>query len=148
MSRESVAEWLTVNGWTPERDISEKAGEFIHHAIQESNEEGCPVVAFEGVEDFIRSYGLLRLTHPSDPKESLIINPTGGYEGDFREIEELAQEIGKRLFRVGYDMPEGGIFVLAEDGSLYYLHHTGTYYLGADEYEAFSNWVRGNLQSV
>ncbi|WP_438484842.1 SUKH-3 domain-containing protein [Streptomyces sp. S186] len=78
----------------------------------------------------------------------MIINPTSGYEGDFSEIADLSQELWKRLFRVGYDLPDAGIFVVAEDGEFYGIHHTGAYYLGSDELEFFSNWVRGDLQGV
>ncbi|MFI1295383.1 SUKH-3 domain-containing protein [Streptomyces noursei] len=49
---------------------------------------------------------------------------------------------------VGYDLPDGGIFVVAEDGDFYCIHHTGAYHLGSDEFEFFNNWVKGDLQSV
>ncbi|MEU4848695.1 SUKH-3 domain-containing protein [Streptomyces gilvosporeus] len=148
VSREEILQWLSTNGWSPGRDIADKAREFIDDAVADSVAEGFPVVPSESAERFVRTYGLLQLRHPGDPDEKLVTNPTGGYEGDFEEIAELAQEIGKSLFRVGYDLPEGGIFALAEDGCFYYIHHTGASYIGADEYEAFGNWLRGNFQSI
>ncbi|WP_260638790.1 SUKH-3 domain-containing protein [Streptomyces angustmyceticus] len=148
MSRGEILQWLCRNGWSSDRRIEEKAREFISEAVAESKEEGYPVTSFEVVERFIASYGLLKLIHPSDPDNQLVTNPTGGYDGDFSEIAELSQELGKRLFRIGYDLPDGAIFVVAEDGEFYSIHHTGTYYLGGNEIEFFVNWVRGNLQSV
>ncbi|MFE7313154.1 SUKH-3 domain-containing protein [Streptomyces sp. NPDC057555] len=148
MSRDEVLQWLTRNGWSPDRNVEEKAREFISEVVAESEEEGFPAVLFEVALSFITTYGLLKLTHPTDSDSSLITNPTGGYEGDFSEIDELSQELEKRLFRVGYDLPDGGIFVVAEDGEFYCIHHTGAYYLGSDEFEFFSNWVKGDLQSV
>ncbi|MFG2527919.1 SUKH-3 domain-containing protein [Streptomyces sp. NPDC048516] len=70
------------------------------------------------------------------------------HDGDFSEIAELSRELGKRLFRVGYDLPDGAIFVVAENGEFYSVHHTGTFYLDGSEFEFFDNWVKGDLQSV
>ncbi|MGX1853031.1 SUKH-3 domain-containing protein [Streptomyces sp. NPDC055299] len=148
MSRDEILQWLTRNGWSPDRGIEEKAREFISEVVAESVKEGFPAIPFDAAVRFIGSYGLLKLTHPSDPESELITNPTGGYEGDFSEITELSHELGKRLFRVGYDLPDGGIFVVAEDGDFYCIHHTGAYYLGSDEFEFFNNWMRGDLQNV
>ncbi|MGW2024112.1 SUKH-3 domain-containing protein [Streptomyces decoyicus] len=148
MSRGEVLQWLSRNGWSPGRGMEEKAREFISEVVAESEEEGFPVVSFDVAERFIASYGFLELVHPSDPANKLITNPTGGYDGDFSEIAELAQELGERLFRVGYDIPDGAILIVSEGGEFYCIHHTGAYYLGSDEFEFFDNWVRGNLQSV
>ncbi|MFD0233375.1 SUKH-3 domain-containing protein [Streptomyces decoyicus] len=148
MSRGEVLQWLSRNGWSPGRGMEEKARKFISEVVAESEEEGFPVVSFDVAERFIASYGFLELVHPSDPANKLITNPTGGYDGDFSEIAGLAQELGERLFRVGYDIPDGAILIVSEGGEFYCIHHTGAYYLGSDEFEFFDNWVRGNLQSV
>ncbi|MFF8785556.1 SUKH-3 domain-containing protein [Streptomyces sp. NPDC015125] len=148
ISRGEILQWLSGNGWSPDRRIEEKAREFIAEAVAESEEEGFPMASFGVAERFIASYGLLRLAHPSDPTSLLITNPTGGYDGDFGEIAELSRELRKRLFRIGYDLPEGAVFLVAEDGAFYCSHHTGAYGLGADEGEFFSNWIRGNLRAV
>lgn len=148
MSRGEILQWLSRNGWSPDRGIAEKAREFISEVVADSEKEGFPVSPFAAAERFIASYGLLKLVHPSDPANELVTNPTGGYDGDFSEIAELSQELGKRLFRVGYDLPDGAILIVAEDGEFYCIHHTGAYYLGGDEFAFFDNWVRGNLQSV
>ncbi|MER0479930.1 SUKH-3 domain-containing protein [Streptomyces sp. Edi2] len=142
MSRGEIQQWLSGNGWSPDRgnsgkrgngDIGEKARAFLAEAVAESEAEGFPMASFGVAERFIASYGLLRLVHPSDPTSLLITNPTGGCDGDFREIAELSRELQKRLFRIGYDLPDGAIFLVAEDGAFYCCHHTGAYGLGADE---------------
>ncbi|MFE1767875.1 SUKH-3 domain-containing protein [Streptomyces angustmyceticus] len=148
MSRGEIVQWLVRSGWSPDRNIGEKARAFLWDAVAESEKEGFPVVLFEAAERFVASYGLLELVHPSDPVSRLVTNPTGGYDGDFREIAELSRELGKRLFRVGYDLPDGAIMIVAEDGGFYCVHHTGTYFLGADACAFFRNWARGDLRSV
>ncbi|MFJ5673666.1 SUKH-3 domain-containing protein [Streptomyces sp. NPDC093097] len=148
MSGDEVLQWLTRNGWSPGRTVGETARDFVSEVVAESEAEGFPAVPFGAALRFIATYGALELTHPNDPESRLITNPTGGYEGDFGEIAELSRELGKRLFRIGYDLPDGGIFVVAEGGEFYCIHHTGAYFLGSDEFEFFSNWVRGDLQSL
>ncbi|MFG2208685.1 SUKH-3 domain-containing protein [Streptomyces sp. NPDC048638] len=130
LRREEILQWLSANGWSPDRDISDKAREFIDDAVAESAAEGFPVAPSDTAERFVHTYGLLHLRHSRDPDEKFITNPTGGYEGDFEEIAELSEEIGKSLFWVGYDLPEGSIFTLADDGGFYYIHHTGAFYIG------------------
>ncbi|WP_143179777.1 SUKH-3 domain-containing protein [Streptomyces yunnanensis] len=148
MSRDEVLQWLTRNGWSPDRGIEEEAREFVSEVVAESEKEGFSAIPFDAAVRFITTYGLLTLTHPSDPESKLISNPTGGYEGDFSEIADLSRELGKHLFRIGYDLPDAGIFVVAEDGEFYCIHHTGAYYLGSDAFEFFGNWAKGDMQSV
>ncbi|MFB6438102.1 SUKH-3 domain-containing protein [Streptomyces sp. NPDC056411] len=148
MSREEILQWLTENGWSPERQVGERCAEFISAAVEDSVGEGFPVTPFETAESFLASFGLLTLAHPTDSESRLVINPTGGYEGDFGEIAELSEELNRRLFRVGYDLPDGGIMLVAEDGGFYCLHHAGSFSLGNGAYEFFRNWVRGDLRSV
>ncbi|MFH8405018.1 SUKH-3 domain-containing protein [Streptomyces sp. NPDC018019] len=147
-SRDDVQAWLEGSGWFPGRDVTEKVTEFIDDAVRQSEDQGFPTPPVSVAVEFLRSYGLLDLTHPRNDEKSLSMNPTGGYEGDFEEIAELADEVGGRLFRVGYDLPEGGIVLMGENGRFYYHHWSGTYLMGDDVHEALGNWLTGDFQEL
>jgi hypothetical protein len=69
------------------------------------------------------------------------MTPTIGYEGDASLIAELATGLGVGLFPVGYEESERGLILVDETGRWFHLHHTGGYFLGADEYDAFSRFL-------
>ncbi|MFH8595691.1 SUKH-3 domain-containing protein [Streptomyces rimosus] len=147
-SRADVQEWLEQSGWFPGRDVTEKVAEFIDDAVRQSEEQGFPAPPIAAAVEFLRTYGLLELRHPRDGDKTLDVNPTGGYEGDFAEIDELARDMGSGLFRVGYDLPEGGIVLMDEHGRFIYHHWSGTYLMGADFHEALANWLTGDFQEL
>ncbi|MEU4199410.1 SUKH-3 domain-containing protein [Streptomyces sp. NPDC026294] len=147
-SRDDVQAWLERSGWFPGRDVTEKVTEFINDAVRQSDEQGFPTPPTATATEFLRSYGLLELKHPRNDDKTLDVNPTGGYEGDFEEIDELAREVGNRLFRVGYDLPEGGIILMDENGRFFYHHWSGAYFMGNDFHEALGNWLAGDLQEL
>ncbi len=146
--RGEVERWLVRNGWEPGRDVSGRVAEFIECAEDWANREGFPAPVFDAARDFLRSYGLLELKAEKHPGRSLEINPAGGHEGDYESIAELTEELGVRLFRVGFDMPECGRILMDEAGRFYYLHWSGSYVLGNDVYEALGNWLVNNLQEL
>ncbi|MGW2647747.1 SUKH-3 domain-containing protein [Streptomyces sp. NPDC001393] len=56
---------------------------------------------------------------------------------------ELAEGLGTALFPVGYEASECGILLVDEKGRFFHLHHTGGYYSGHDEFDAFSRFLQG-----
>ncbi len=71
------------------------------------------------------------------------MDPTLGYDGDAAAIKELSSGLGVDLFPVGYETSEYGIILADEKGRLFHLHHTGGYYLGVNEFDAFSRFIQG-----
>lgn len=95
---------------------------------------------------FIHSYGDLELELPgTSPTRNLIVKPTVGYEGDAEDIVELAGHLVTQLFPVAYETIEGGIWLIDPSSRFFYLHHTGGYFLGADQQEAFMSAYTGRL---
>lgn len=71
------------------------------------------------------------------------MKPTLGYEGDAAVIAELAAGLGVGLFPVGYEESERGLILVDDTGRWFHLHHTGGYFLGKDEHDAFSRFLSG-----
>jgi SUKH-3 immunity protein len=138
-----VADWLTEHGWFPGRDIGQQAEELIALRVQDSERQHHPLVPVEAAGRIIHSYGLLELGHPRLPTRALVMDPTGRYEGDAAQIAELAANLGQRLFPVGYEASELGLILVDETGRFFHLHHTGAYFIGSDEDDAFSRFLTG-----
>ncbi|MEU6119588.1 SUKH-3 domain-containing protein [Streptomyces sp. NPDC047117] len=139
-----VLAWLTQHGWFDGRDIGDEAQHLISVRLQDAAEQGFPLEAVEAAVRIIRTYGLLKLTHPRASDSAFEMEPTGGYEGDAREIAEMASGLGKKLFPVGFESSEYGLLLVDETGRWFLLHHTGGYFLGEDEYDAFSRFMTGD----
>ncbi|MEW2527666.1 SUKH-3 domain-containing protein [Streptomyces sp. NPDC047071] len=141
---QEVRAWLEGNGWVPGRDIGEaEAGELIDVRVQDSRRQGNPLVPVDAAVRVIRAYGGLTLRHPRVEDFAMEMRPTVGYEGDAALISELATQIGKRLFPVGYDSAEYGLILVDEIGRFFHLHHTGAYFWGLDEQDAFARFLSG-----
>ncbi|MER6353172.1 SUKH-3 domain-containing protein [Streptomyces sp. NPDC001634] len=138
-----VADWLTEHGWFPGRDIGQQADELIALRVQDSERQYYPLAPVEAASKIIHSYGLLELGHPRLPARALVMDPTGRYEGDAAEISELAANLGQRLFPVGYEASELGLVLVDEGGRFFHLHHSGAYFIGSDENDAFSRFLSG-----
>ncbi|WP_432159192.1 MULTISPECIES: SUKH-3 domain-containing protein [unclassified Streptomyces] len=135
--------WLTENGWVPGRDIGERAAELVEVRVRDAARQGVALSASPAAVRIVRSYGLLRLAHEKAAGEVWVMKPTPGYEGDAALIAELAAGLGTGLFPVGYEESERGLLLVDEKGRWFHLHHTGGYLLGADEFDAFSRFLRG-----
>ncbi|MET9530941.1 SUKH-3 domain-containing protein [Streptomyces sp. NPDC006649] len=142
-SSPQVPRWLRENGWAPDRDIGERASELIDVRMIDAERQGAPLLPVEPAVEFVHRYGLLRLAHPKTANLALVINPTVGYAGDAAEISELADDLGKMLFPVGYEASEYGLILVDEEGRFFHLHHTGAYFLGSDENDTFERFLKG-----
>ncbi|MFC5721714.1 SUKH-3 domain-containing protein [Streptomyces gamaensis] len=142
LSPEAVS-WLTDNGWFPGRDIGAECDELVNVCVRDSERQGAPLQPFDAASRIIRTYGLLKLKHPRVSGCILEMDPTVGYEGDAGVISELASNLGCRLFPVGFESEEFGLVLVDERGRFFYLHHTGGYFWGADENEAFMRFMTG-----
>ncbi|MEV0437868.1 SUKH-3 domain-containing protein [Streptomyces spectabilis] len=141
---QEVHAWLERNGWTPDRDIGEvEAGELIDARVQDAERQGSPLVPSDAAVRIIRNYGLLTLQHPRIDEFAMEMRPTVGYDGDAALVSELAVQLGRSLFPVGYDSSEYGLILVDEAGRFFHLHHTGAYFWGFDEQDAFARFLSG-----
>ncbi|MFJ9963067.1 SUKH-3 domain-containing protein [Streptomyces avermitilis] len=138
-----VLDWLTESGWLPGRDIGEQAEDLVRVRVQDAERQGVPLVPVPAAQRVIHTYGMLRLNQPSTPGCAWQMDPTIGYDGDAAAVKELAAGLGLELFPVGYETSEFGLLLVDESGRFFHLHHTGGYYLGADEFDAFSRFIKG-----
>ncbi|GAA0428199.1 SUKH-3 domain-containing protein [Streptomyces luteireticuli] len=137
--------WLRENGWSPERNVEKDAEDAIARREEDLRRQGYPMRAPAVVHDFLRSYGLLELSYPGAPELALCLNPEIGYTSDGEEIAELAGNLGTSLFPVGFETEEGGVIVMDESGRVFYIHHTGFYFMGQSFYEALISRLSGDL---
>lgn len=138
----AVSEWLVANGWFPARDIGAEAEELVRIRAEDARRQGVTLSPLPSASRIVHVYGGLTLPWPGAGRAALIMEPTVGYDGDAAAITELAAALGTRLFPVGYEWPEYGIVLVDEHGRFFMLHHTGGYYMGKDEFDAFSRLLR------
>ncbi len=140
-----VEHWLTSNGWFPGRDIGSRADELIELRLRDAGDHQDTLAPVEAATRVIRCYGELRLPCP-DETNILCMSPTLTFPGDVQVFAELADSLGVRLFPVGYETAELGIWLVDESGRFFYQHHTGGYFLGENEYEAFALALSGDTR--
>ncbi|MVO90761.1 hypothetical protein GPA10_39985 [Streptomyces sp. p1417] len=133
-----VREWLSRNGWSSGRDIGAEAEELVRIRLRDAERQGERLTPVDAAVRIIREYGGLRLAHPRVTDLVMEMDPTGGYDGDAAAILELTANLGKQLFPVGYESREYGLILVDEIGRFFHLHHTGAYFWGSGEYEAFA----------
>jgi len=138
-----VRDWLTRNDWHPGRDIGERADELIQIRVQDAERHGVPLPPIPAAVRVIHTYGWLTLSHPTVQRSAWIMDPTFGYDGDVKAIQELSVGLGVGLFPVGYESSECGIILVDENSRFFHLHHTGGYYLGENDFDAFSRFLSG-----
>jgi hypothetical protein len=138
-----VAEMLTANGWFPGRDIGTRADELIARRI--AYEDYPPLPVLPTATRFIRSYGELSFPYPGVPEMKLVVDPGSCWSGDNERIAQLGAGIGMALFPVGMEVAERGVWLVDAIGRFFFLHTTGYYFLGQNEYEAFETALRGDL---
>lgn len=144
-----IERWLTENGWSPSRDIGGRADELIALRVRQAADQGRDLAPVEAATRIIRSYGELEFPYPdSSPPMILQMYPTVTFRGDAEQFAELAGNIGRPVFPVAYETYERGIWLVDDSGRFFYLHHTGNYFLGNNEYEAFQRARRGNLEDA
>ncbi|MFI8182965.1 SUKH-3 domain-containing protein [Actinacidiphila glaucinigra] len=138
ISRAEVDAWLAQNGWFPGRDVADQVREHVAFRLRNAEEQGFPLARLESAMRFVNSFGLLTLPYPAAPEIAMVIKPDVGYRGDAEDFAELAGDIGRSVFPVGYETSERGIVLVDETGRFFYLHETGPYFLGDNEFEAFA----------
>lgn len=142
-----VERWLAESGWSAERDLGPLAEELIQIRVQDAARQGEELQVLDTAVRFIHSYGDIELPFPRRSSDvRLILDPTGGYDGDAEDFVELSRNLGKKLFPVGFETYECGIWLVDECGRLFYSHHTGCYFLGENEYEAFALALSGRTR--
>ncbi|MFJ2938335.1 SUKH-3 domain-containing protein [Streptomyces sp. NPDC087219] len=148
MTTEEVEAVLTEAGWTRGRDIGAQLPELLGVVTERFAEEGHPVEAFRAAQDFVREFGGIRLVIPGTPPDAVAFAPHWIYEESAEDVAELAANVGKKLFPVGYESFDGSMVLIDETGRFFLMHHTGPYFLGANTYEAISCLLRGPQQEA
>jgi len=148
MTTEEVEAVLTEAGWSRGRDIGAQLPGLLSFVADRFAEEGHPVEAFQAAQDFVREFGGLRLVIPGTPPDAVGFTPHWIYEESGEDVAELARNVGKKLFPVGYETFDGAMVLIDETGRFFLMHHTGPYFLGANTYEAISCLLRGPQQEA
>ncbi|MFD9032811.1 SUKH-3 domain-containing protein [Streptomyces sp. NPDC059567] len=143
MRADEVEAALTAAGWSPGRDIGAELPELLRVVTERFADEGHPVEPFEAAQDFVREFGGLRLPIPGTPPDAVGFTPQWIYEESAEDVAELAEDLGRRLFPVGYEEFDASMILIDETGHFFLMHHTGPYFLGASAYEAISALLRG-----
>ncbi|MCP9961239.1 SUKH-3 domain-containing protein [Streptomyces somaliensis] len=150
--REELDAWLRAGGWYPGRENDPwnqaEAERLIAVRVRGSADQGFPLRSWGEVHRFVSSYVGLEFPMPLAPERKFRADPTFGYEGDAELIAELAENLGRRLFPVGWETSENGIVLLDDTGRFFYLHHTGPYFLGGDETQALSSLMTGDQEDA
>ncbi|MFD3333379.1 SUKH-3 domain-containing protein [Streptomyces sp. NPDC058700] len=148
MTAEQVEAALTEAGWSRGRDIGAELPGLLRVVTERFAEEGHPVEPFGAAEDFVREFGGLRLVVPGDPPDAVGFTPHWIYEESGEDVAELAENLGRRLFPVGYEEFDGAMILIDDTGRFFLMHHTGPYFLGANTHEAISCLLRGPQQEA
>ncbi|MFJ5080165.1 SUKH-3 domain-containing protein [Streptomyces sp. NPDC088553] len=148
MTTEEVEAVLAEVGWTRGRDVGAQLPELLGVVTERFAEEGHPVEAFRAAQDFVREFGGIRLVIPGTPPDAVAFTPHWIYEESAEDVAELAANVGKKLFPVGYESFDGSMVLIDETGRFFLMHHTGPYFLGANTYEAISCLLRGPQQEA
>lgn len=133
---EAVAGALAAAGWYPGRDIGARLPELLAFVIDRFAEEGHPVEPFRAARDFVREFGGVRLEIPGTPPIAVGFTPHWIYDESAEDVAELAGNLGRRLFPVGYETFDGAMVLVDDTARFFLLHHTGPYFLGLTAHEA------------
>ncbi|MDV5145326.1 SUKH-3 domain-containing protein [Streptomyces sp. SBC-4] len=148
MTRDEVEAALAEAGWSPGRDIGARLPELLRVVTERFADEGHPVEPFPAARDFVREFGGLRLVVPGTPPDAIGLTPHWIYEESAEDVAELAANLGRRLFPVGYEAFDGGMILVDDTGRFFLMHHTGPYFLGTNTHEAVSCLLRGPRQEA
>ncbi|MEW1660350.1 SUKH-3 domain-containing protein [Streptomyces sp. NPDC093707] len=142
-----VNRFLAEAGWHPGRDEANRVFELAEFVVSDLADHGCEVSLFPAAESFLRSYGFLDVEFPYDEGRTEHFNTCARFcEDEAEEIAELSEELQQPLFPVGWDKIEGGLAVIDPSGRMFYIHHTGFYYMGVGIQEAIATLYAGGLQ--
>ncbi|MGW1771170.1 SUKH-3 domain-containing protein [Streptomyces sp. NPDC002104] len=148
MTPEQVEAALTGAGWHPGRDIGDQVKDLVRVVTDKYEAEGFPLEPIRTAVDFVREYGNLRLDIPGDPPDAAVFTPHWIYEESGEDVAELAADLGTAVFPVGYDTFDRSMILIDTTGRFFLIHHTGSYFLGSNTYEAVSCLLRGPLQEA
>ncbi|MCB5179666.1 SUKH-3 domain-containing protein [Streptomyces antimicrobicus] len=143
-----VEAWLRGAGWFAGRGEWGEAERLVAVRVADAARQGVPLEPWGAVLGFVARFVGLRFPVPLAPERVFLAHPALGYEGDAEDIAELAGDLGRRLFPVGYETGEAGIVLLDDLGRFFYLHHTGPSFLGHDEAQALSSLMRGDQDDI
>ncbi|MGW1249396.1 SUKH-3 domain-containing protein [Streptomyces sp. NPDC002535] len=139
----AVVAALGAAGWYPGRDIGAQLPGLLTLVADRFAEEGHPVEPFRAAQDFVREFGGLRLVIPGTPPDAVAFTPHWIYEESGEDVAELARNLGRRLFPVGYEAFDAAMVLIDDTGRFFLLHHTGPYFLGPTSHEAISCLLYG-----
>lgn len=138
-----VVRWLVSNGWSPGRDIGDRADELILARVDVARQQGVELIAVPAARKIIHSYGMLELARPGASGSVIVMSPMGGYGGDVHDISELSSDLGSPVFPVGFDPNDYALVLVDETGRFFSLHHTGAYFMGKNDMDAFRRFMHG-----
>ncbi|MFJ7206947.1 SUKH-3 domain-containing protein [Streptomyces sp. NPDC098789] len=145
MTPAEVEAALTEAGWYRGRNVSGRVPELLRVVTDKYATEGFTTEPIPTAVEFLQEYGLLRLTVPGEPAETVVFTPHWVYEESGEDVAELASSLGTKLFPVGYETFDGSMILIDERGRFFMLHHTGSYSVGSDARDALSCLLRGPL---
>ncbi|WP_414504408.1 SUKH-3 domain-containing protein [Streptomyces sp. NEAU-L66] len=143
---EEVDLFLAEAGWYPGRDEADRVAELTQFVISDLAAHDCEVSLFPAAEAFLRSYGFLDVKFPYSPGSTEHFNTCARFcDDESEEISELSEDLQQPVFPVGWDKIEGGLAVIDPSDRMFYIHHTGFYYMGVGIREAISTLYVGGL---
>ncbi|MFI9018114.1 SUKH-3 domain-containing protein [Streptomyces griseus] len=145
---EEVDAWLTEAGWYPGRDAAQEAAEAVATVTDRYRAYGVEIEPSAAALSFIREHVSLRAVIDTAPENFAIFTPHLVFKGDAEEIDELAGDLGVKLFPVGYDTYDGSTILMDESGRFFFSHHTGSYYLGSEKYEALMSLMSSKMDDA
>lgn len=134
-------EWLTQNGWTPDRDIGGEADYLIGERAAHIALRGVRLEPFANARTFLRSYGHLRL--PCHGRTLQLALENVYFPDEARQLVALSTGLSARVYPVGYETSGDYLLVIDERDRMFSLQHTGAYALGDSVDEAFQTLLSG-----
>ncbi|MGW9456002.1 SUKH-3 domain-containing protein [Streptomyces globisporus] len=147
-TNEEVDAWLTEAGWYPGRDAAREAAEAVATVTDRYRAYGVDIEPSAAALAFVREHISLRTVIDTAPENFAIFTPHLVFKGDAEEIAELAGDLGVKLFPVGYDTYDGSTILMDESGRFFFSHHTGSYYLGSEKYEALMSLMSSEMDDA
>jgi hypothetical protein len=139
-SPQEVEELLQEAGWHPGRDIADEARELMSFVIDDLAAHDCHLSSFPEAERFLRSFGNLDIAYPYTEDRTEHFTTNSRFCSDVaEEIADLQESIKRPVFPVGTEKIEGGLALIDSEECFFYIHHSGTYYLGKGVHEALAN---------
>ncbi|WP_030070804.1 SUKH-3 domain-containing protein [Streptomyces natalensis] len=149
LTRKEIDQLLTDAGWHPGRDVGDRVSELAEFVVADLAAHGCQVSLFSEAEAFLRSYGFLDVSFPYDEERTDHFNTCARFCNDRAgDISELADELQRPVFPVGWDKVEAGLVVMDPAQRMFYIHHSGIYFAGVGIHEVITSLSTGKLQDA